>query len=184
MTKTRRKTEMHLFLIGYRATGKSSVGQIIAERLKLNWIDSDDQVQKKTGKSIARIFEESGEVVFRELESEAIESICQLDSSSVVSLGGGAILREANRDLLKMYGKSIWLKAPAETIWRRISEDTKTAQERPNLTAKGGIEEIQDLLGSRQKLYQTTADFEIETAGKTTSEIAEAAIAYWNSIKL
>ena len=172
---------MHLFLIGYRATGKTTVGQALANRLKMKCLDTDELVQARAAKSIREIFERSGEEEFRELESQVIESVCKTSDASVISLGGGAILRNSNRVMIKQTGKAIWLKASPVTIWHRISTDSKTAGQRPDLTGTGGLDEIRNLLAARNSLYQSVADFEIETDSKSISEIVEQVVTFWQS---
>ena len=91
---------MNIYLIGYRGTGKTTVGRMLADLLSWKWIDSDHEIQDRSGSTIAEIFARDGEEGFRDLETEVVRTISHLQNH-VVSLGGGAILREENRDLIK-----------------------------------------------------------------------------------
>lgn len=168
---------MNLHLIGYRGTGKSTVGRLLAETLGWHWIDTDQLVQQNSGMAISEIFREQGESGFRDLESQAVEHVAQL-SNHVVSLGGGAILRPANRKLIRASGKTVWLKADPQTIATRLSADESTASTRPNLTDQSGITEIKQVLGQRASIYAEMADWEIDTVQNSPDEIA-AQIAAW-----
>ena len=94
-------------------------------------------------------------------------------------MGGGVVLRETNRTLLKGRGKIIWLKAPAELLYERILADSTTAERRPNLTAQGGIEEVRNLLAQREPLYQAVAVLQVD-ADRPAAEIAATIIAELN----
>lgn len=162
---------MNVYLIGYRGTGKSSLARILAERLDWPWADADDLVEQRAGMSIAEIFARRGEPGFRELESQVVGELARRDST-VVALGGGAVLREINRQALRD-GKVVWLEASVETIERRVSGDPATAARRPNLTAGGGREEIERLLEQRRPLYEQAADYRVATDERTSAEVAD-----------
>src|SRR6266446_280163 len=132
---------MNVALIGYRGTGKSEVAQQLALRLAWDWVDADVEVELKAGKSIAAIFADEGEPTFRDLEAAVLTELVQRDRA-VLALGGGIVLRTANRELLRQVGTVVWLTAEPETIARRLAADAATASRRPNLTTVGGLEEI------------------------------------------
>src|SRR5687767_5496661 len=127
---------MLIFLIGYRGTGKSTVARLLALRLGCEWIDADVEIELRAGKSIAAIFADDGEPVFRDLESEVVADLARRPNA-VVALGGGAVLREENRRAITG-GVSIWLKASVATILGRLASDATTGDRRPNLTTQGG----------------------------------------------
>jgi shikimate kinase len=158
-------------LIGYRGTGKSAVAQALALRLGWEWIDADVELELRSGKSIAAIFADEGEPAFREMESAVLAELADRDRV-VLATGGGIVLREANRTLLRKGATVVWLKARPETIFRRVSDDWNTVSRRPNLTT-GGIEEIRDLLEQRTALYRQCADLEIDTDEKTILQVGE-----------
>src|SRR5262245_39434407 len=113
---------MNIFLIGYRGSGKTTVAAALGQRLGWPWIDADAELERQAGKSIKEIFAEGGEASFRDLESTVLSKLVARERH-VVALGGGAILREANRALLRGRGKIVWLTAAPETLFARISAD-------------------------------------------------------------
>ncbi len=159
-------------LIGYRGTGKTTVAKLLAEQLSYNWIDADVEVEQRAGKSIAEIFEASGEQVFRDFEAEVVADLCQLERT-VLALGGGAVLREANQKNLAQCQQIVWLRASAKTIAQRLSDDPTTPGRRPNLTNRGGLHEIEQLLAAREPIYQTCPTLEVDTKGKDPTEIVD-----------
>src|SRR4029079_9769218 len=144
---------MNVFLIGYRGSGKTTVAAALAERLRWNWIDADAELERKQGRSIKQIFAEEGEPAFRKYEASILEEIASGDRQFVAS-GGGVVLKETNRMLLKKRGTVVWLKAAAEVLFERIRSDVTTAQRRPNLTAQGGISQISTPPGAPQRLIR------------------------------
>lgn len=158
-------------LIGYRGTGKTTVARLLAGRLSYDWVDADVEIELRAGKSIAAIFETSGESVFRDLETEIVTELVQRQRT-VLALGGGAVLREANRKGLAQCQQTIWLQASADEIAKRISTDPTTAERRPNLTNRGGRHEIEQLLAERTPIYRSCATLEVDTESKDPAEIA------------
>jgi shikimate kinase len=153
---------MSVVLIGYRGSGKSTVGKRLADRLWQTFVDTDDLIVRKAGKSIREIFEQQGEAAFRDLESTIVRDTLMLQEH-VISLGGGALLREENRAALKASGhKVVYLKCAPEELYRRISEDPDTAADRPNLTADGGLEEVKNLLAAREPTYRAAMSAELD----------------------
>ena len=171
---------MNLVLIGYRATGKTTLAQLLAERLGWDWIDADVEIERRAGKSIARIFAEDGEPAFRDLEAEVILHLCQRQRL-VLAAGGGAPLRLESRRAMRTFGKVVWLRAQPETIHARMSGDVTTAARRPDLTSKGGLEEVVHLLTQREPVYRESAHLEVDTEGKTPGEIAAEILGRLNS---
>ena len=168
----------HLFLTGYRGTGKSTVAVILGRKLGRPVIDLDHVIEQRAEKSIRDIFRIGGEPMFRDLETEALSEAVGRQSS-VISLGGGAILRATNRELLRRSGTCFWLDADAETIVARLQGDATTADRRPALTNLGELEEIRQLLQQRRPLYQAAADHKIETSGREASEVADEIVDLW-----
>lgn len=162
---------MNLFLIGYRGCGKTTVAQELARRLGWKWVDADVELEKRAGKSIKQIFAESGELAFRDLESAVVADLAGRERQ-IIALGGGAILREQNRQALAGRGLVIWLHASPETLFARISADPTTGERRPNLTAGGGLEEIRTLLDQRTPLYRQCADLIVDADRQVPEEIA------------
>jgi shikimate kinase len=169
-------TPMNLLLIGYRGTGKTSVAQQLGLRLGWDWVDADVEVELRAGKCIAAIFADDGEEAFRDLETAIVTELAQRERT-VMALGGGVILRPENRAAIRQAGQVVWLTATPETLWQRIIADVTTQQRRPNLTAAGGISEINVMLGRRLPFYQQCALLEVDTEAKSPAEIAEEIIA-------
>jgi len=164
---------MNLVLIGYRGTGKSTVGKLVAARLDRVLVSTDAEIVKVVGQSIPEIVEQHGWEYFRDLETKICQDLAGRDGV-VIDTGGGAILRSQNVEGLKRTGKLFWLTAPVETIAKRIGADTQ----RPSLTGtKSFIEEIQDVLRERTPKYQAAADYIIETDGKSTTQVADEVLA-------
>jgi shikimate kinase len=162
---------MILTLIGYRATGKTTLARLLAERLGWDWIDADVEIERRAGKSIARIFAEEGEPAFRDLEARVIADLCRRDRL-VLAAGGGAPLRPESRRAMREAGKVAWLTARPETILARMTADAATVARRPNLTDRTPLEEIVELLKAREPVYQESADWVVDTEGRTPDVLA------------
>ncbi len=162
---------MNVALIGYRGTGKSTVARRLADRLAWAVVDTDDLIELRAGKSIKNIFDEDGEVRFRDLEAEVIREAVK-NPRQVLALGGGAVLREETRQVLAAC-KVVWLQADVETLAARISGDPVSGSRRPDLTSAGGVAEIQRILAQRQPVYQEIADYAVDTSGKSPEQLAD-----------
>ena len=163
----------NLYLIGYRATGKTTIARCLGLLLDRPVVDADDMIEARAGMPIKDIFAEVGEDGFRDVETDVIKDLSQR-VENVVALGGGAVLRQQNRQLLQDSGPMIWLQASAETILERIEGDPTTTDRRPNLTHAGGLQEIQQLLSTRERVYQECADHRVDTEGKSPELLADA----------
>ena len=161
-----------IFLIGYRGTGKSNVARHLAERLGYDSIDADAEIERRAGKSIAAIFADDGETAFRDLESQLVAELAEL-RRTVIALGGGAVLRETNRNAIRAAGPVVWLTAPVDVIVARLAADPATAGRRPNLTKTGGREEVEALLTERTPIYRQCATLVVNTDGKTCAQVAD-----------
>jgi shikimate kinase len=165
-----------IFLIGYRGAGKTTVAKLLAEKLGWGWIDADALLEKLADRSIREIFAEDGEASFRNLEAGVMKQHCTQFDKHVIATGGGVVLREENRTLMKQ-GVVVWLKAPAEVLWQRMQNDATTRERRPDL-AQGGLAEIEELLRVREPLYEACQKLTIDAGSQTPQEIA-AAIHAW-----
>jgi shikimate kinase len=161
-----------IVLIGYRGTGKTTVAQLLARRLGWDWVDADVEVELRAGKSIAAIFTDDGELAFRDLEATVVAELCA-QAQTVVALGGGAVLREANRQAIRGCQDVVWLKASVETLADRVAGDPLTAARRPNLTNHGGRTEIEVLLAKRTPFYRSCATLEVDTENRDPAEIVD-----------
>ena len=164
---------MNIVLIGYRGTGKSSVGKILAARLNRPLLSMDAEVVRLAGQTIPAMVKQHGWEHFRDLESKVCQELAG-QNGLIVDTGGGAILRSQNVEMLKQTGKLFWLTASVETIAKRIGGDTQ----RPSLTGvKSFIDEIQEVLRERLPKYQASADHVIETEGKSLTQVADEILA-------
>ena len=219
----------HLYLVGYRGTGKSTVGRLVARTLGWPFVDLDERIEAEAGTSIAGIFAAEGEAGFRDREAAALaEASAQMGGAAclsrkrerraptgmvasessedtdadtgasltlpalkeetadpewaVIATGGGIILREENRRILKATGFVVWLQACAEAIWERVRADTLTAARRPNLTVAGGLPEIVELLAVRERYYTEVADVRVPTDGRSPEAVAASILTLFRSI--
>lgn len=164
---------MNIVLIGYRGTGKSAVGKIVASRLGHALVSTDAEIVKLAGHSIPEIVEKNGWDYFRDIESNVCQDLAGMDGL-VIDTGGGAILRTQNVVSLRGRGRLFWLTASVETIAKRISSETH----RPSLTGtKSFVDEIQEVLSERTPKYQAAADYIIKTDGRSLAQVADDILA-------
>lgn len=158
---------MNVVLVGYRGTGKSVVGQQLASELDLQLVSLDAELQKKAGKSVPEIVEQSGWPGFRDLEEEIVRTFAARDGQ-VIDCGGGVIEREANFDVLRSAGPVIWLKASTQAIVDRIADD----DQRPSLTGtKSFTDEVEEVLQRRTPLYERISHHAIDTDACTIEQV-------------
>ncbi|HEX4056307.1 MAG TPA: shikimate kinase [Tepidisphaeraceae bacterium] len=165
---------MSVVLIGYRGSGKTTVGRLLAQQLGRLFVDADDLIVKKAGKSIREIFLTGGEEEFRNLEMRVIARLCEM-KDCVIALGGGAVLRKENQQALAQAGhRIVYLRCEAGELLRRIQGDPATSDNRPNLTnLGGGIEEIEAILKQREPIYRSVMSAELDVTGLTPRQAAE-----------
>lgn len=164
---------MHLYLLGYRGSGKTTVAHLLAQALDQPMVDTDDWIEYQRGQTISQIFSEIGETGFRDLEQTAVAQVSNLSIPSVVALGGGAVLRPANQQVIRATGRRVWLDATPELLHRRISSDYNSQQRRPDLTDRGGLEEVTEILALRRPIYASMAELTIQTDDRTPDQIAD-----------
>lgn len=160
-----------IVLIGYRATGKSTLARALAERWRFDWVDLDDLIEERAGRTIAEIFAKEGERYFRDLEEQAVVDVMTCPQPLVVATGGGAPLRESSRKLMKERGVVVWLTASVETIARRMHGDAATRSRRPSLTGRSPVDEIERVLSVREPIYRDAATMILDTEGRTIDEL-------------
>jgi shikimate kinase/3-dehydroquinate synthase len=167
----------NLIITGFSGTGKSLVAMEVALRLNWDFIDTDDEIVKQTGKPITEIFRQDGEDKFRELERETIRKACQ-QKRTIIAIGGGAIVDPQNYELLAKTGFIVCLEAKPETIYERLFREAASSphrEVRPLLAVDNPLERIRQLKASRQPHY-AKADWTIHTDGLSVSEVAEEVI--------
>ena len=164
---------MNIVLIGYRGTGKTSVGKLLAERLGRQLVSTDAEVIRRAALSVPEIVKQFGWDRFRDLESDVCLELGGKDRL-IIDTGGGAILRQQNVDRLKANGVLVWLTATVRTITERIGGDTQ----RPSLTgAKSFTDEVEEVLREREPRYKAAADHVIQTDGRSLAQVADAILA-------
>jgi shikimate kinase len=163
---------MNVFLIGYRCSGKTTVGKSIAMTIDWSFVDSDLLIIKKNGNSIKDIIDTAGWDAFRRMERSTMRQICTKDRQ-VVATGGGVVLDADNIKAMKTSGTVVWLEASAASIQERMRQDKKTEDFRPALTDKGRMEEIEDMLLKRNPYYESASDFSIHTDDVPLDEITQ-----------
>ena len=156
---------MNIYLIGYRGTGKTTLGRALGTELKHQFVDIDELIVEKSGMTIPQIFEKQGEGRFRDIKSEMLNGISK-EQNLVVATGGGIIEREENRKILKNSGMIIYLKASADVIYQRIGGDTN----RPALTQKSEKDEITHMLDKRKLIYEDLANYTLDTESHNLQE--------------
>jgi shikimate kinase len=148
----------NIFLVGLMGSGKTTIGQLLAKRLQLPFIDSDHELERRTGVSVATIFEIEGEAAFRQREAALIQEI-SLQRPIVLGTGGGAILDEATREVLRNRGDVIYLHSTAETSYERIRRN----RDRPLLMVTDPLARLRQLYEHRNPLYRATAHYVVES---------------------
>jgi len=160
---------MNLVLIGYRGTGKSTIGKLLAERLGMRYVSMDNEVVEKAGMPVPEIVEKYGWQKFRDLESEVTRDLAGFDNL-IIDTGGGVIERAENIDNLQFNACVFWLKATIETIVERIEAGTQ----RPALIpGKSFTEEVAEVLERRTPIYESAAHYEVDTDNATPQQVAE-----------
>ena len=146
-----------LFLVGARASGKTTIGKALARSLDLPFADTDQHLLHRAGLTVEQIVAAEGWPGFRIRESQALQEVADAHPAGcIVSTGGGMVLAEANRLLMRQRGMVIFLDAPVQILAERLSRNPVNSQ-RPSLTGKGLIEEIGQVLGERRHLYEQAA---------------------------
>ena len=153
---------MNIFLIGYRGSGKTSVGGSLSDIIGWPFIDTDFQLVKELGMNISEIVDKKGWDFFRKKETAVLKKICNHDKQ-IVATGGGIVLNKENRANMKKSGKIVWLKATFATVKKRMLLDSKTKDFRPSLTSKELDEEINETLLLRKPYYEKAMNFSIDT---------------------
>ncbi|WP_027389823.1 shikimate kinase [Chrysiogenes arsenatis] len=156
----------HIILTGFMGSGKTSVGQLLAHKLNLPFVDLDHLIEQDEGRSIREIFQTQGEETFRKLESKAIHKALA-EPRSVIATGGGALMIEENTRLLKQRGQMVYLQAEPETLWERVQWN----DDRPLLEKHSTLEAFSSLLQSRIPNYKQS-HFIIDVDHLTLEEVA------------
>lgn len=155
-------------LVGMPGSGKSTVGRQLARRLDVPFIDLDQRLEEVLGSTIRQYFEEQGEEAFRDREAQLLAELTATPGDMILSTGGGAVLREENRNhLLSGGGSVMYLRATPDEIFKRIRHD-KT---RPLLQVANPLQRLRDLYAVRDPLYRASSHYVIETGRPTVNTL-------------
>lgn len=160
---------MNLYFIGYRGTGKTTLAKTLSRRTGSPYADTDAMVVEREKKSVPDIFRDNGEGYFRGLEKQALQEASRMNGA-MVSTGGGIVLAEENRKLMRSTGKCVYLRADPQVIYKRTSGD----HNRPSLTGSPLLEEILALLRDREPLYAELSDLTLDTGVLKIEECIQA----------
>jgi shikimate kinase len=158
----------NIFLVGLMGAGKTSVGRLLAKRFNKRFLDCDLEIERRTGVKVALIFEIEGEAGFRTRESAMLRELTGLDDV-VLATGGGAVLREENRQMLKQNGTVIYLRASLDDLWHRTRHD----RNRPLLQTADPRTKLEELFRLRDPLYQEVATLIVETGNQSLRALAQ-----------
>lgn len=158
------------------ASGKTTAGRLVASRLGWGYLDSDEQIEAQTGRTVKQIFEEDGEAAFRSEERAALEAAIAEERPLVVAVAGGAVIDPANRELLRKTGGTVaWLRARPETLAARVA---KSGQGHRPLLADDPEGTLRRLDGERRPLYEELADVIVDVDDRTAEQIADLLVVH------
>lgn len=160
-------TQRNLILVGLMGAGKTTIGRLLAKHFERSFVDSDHEIEARTGVRIPVIFELEGEAGFRARESQVLGELVQRESI-VLATGGGAVLAKQNRDLLRENGLVIYLRAQPTDLWHRTQHD----RNRPLLRTEDPEQRLKDLFVVRDPLYQEAAHMIVETGRQSPHMLA------------
>lgn len=164
-----------IFLIGFRAVGKTTIGHNLSRRLGFSFVDTDELICAKKGQPVDVIVQAEGWDGFRRCEQEVLRQLRDY-TRCVIATGGGAILHRHLWPSLKEQGLVVWLTASPDVVCRRIQQDCKTAGQRPSLTGADVCAEVREVLAIREPMYRETADLVVDTEKLTVSEVVDVIV--------
>lgn len=156
------------------------MGRLVSSALHLPWLDLDHQIELSLGESISTFFQRCGEASFRDVETRCLEESVVLEPH-IVSLGGGAILRDGNRRILREAGWTVWLQCSHKTLAERIGRDEGAGKVRPSLTGQDVVSEIEQVMRVREPLYRDAADWIVDVEGHAVDEVATRIVNWYRS---
>ena len=165
----------NLILTGFRATGKTVVGRLVAARLHWVFLDTDDLVRERLGVSIAEIVARHGWPFFRSAESQLLREMVTM-RQTVLATGGGAIEHAREWRELRRCALVVWLDADVDIIRQRLRGDPHSGRQRPALTGQTAVDEVETLLERRRPMYAAGSDMRLHTAGRTPGQLAAAVV--------
>ena len=162
----------NVVLVGMMGSGKTTVGQLLAERTGMEFIDLDEQIERRADCTITEIFGTQGEDAFRDLETQLLDEVEATVSRFVLATGGGAVLRAHNRDVMHEMGKVFWLDAPPETLRQRIGDDAS----RPLLQGVDAQKKLEKIFAMRREAYAAASDIHLDTTELSPEDIVDRII--------
>jgi len=171
------KPESSLILVGMMGAGKSTVGRVLARRLKRGFYDTDEEIERRCGVRIPVIFDIEGEAGFRARETQVIAELCALDNT-VLATGGGVVLAEENRRLMAARGFVVYLHARPLHLWQRVQHD----RNRPLLATADPQKKLETLYAERDPLYRELADVVVDTGRQSVQTLAKELLARLDGI--
>lgn len=156
------------FLVGPMGVGKTTIGKHLAQELEMPFVDSDKEIERRTGATIPLIFELEGEAGFRKREREILDELTQ-QQGIILATGGGVVLGEDNRANLRRRGQVIYLRAPLQQLLKRTARN----RNRPLLQTANPAERMQQILEQRGPLYESIADITVETGGRGVKTVVK-----------
>jgi shikimate kinase len=166
----------HLVLVGMMGAGKTSVGRVCAQRLKRDFVDTDQLVEAREGATVAEIFSTRGEPAFRALERDAVAVACGAAEPAVIACGGGVVLDPQNRETLRAAGCVVWLRADAAALGDRVR---KSSNVRPLIATDGAVsatDMLERIASDRAVHYDEVADLRVDTDGRSVAEVADVVL--------
>ena len=161
-----------LILMGFMGAGKTTVGELLAGKLGMKLLDTDQMIELEDGRPITEIFRLEGDTAFRHMETHLLEALCGMELNAVISIGGGMPVRRVNRELMARIGKVIYLRARIDTLVGRLQGD----HDRPLLQSGDLHGRIENLLNAREEIYLEAADEVIWTDDMTAAQVADRII--------
>lgn len=170
------RRSVNIFLVGPMGSGKTTIGRQLAKHLNRAFYDSDQEIEQRTGASVALIFDIEGEVGFRRREQTLIDELTRL-KDIVLATGGGAVLNKTNRQHLKQRGFVVYLRAPVTRLFSRTHRD----RNRPLLQTDDPRRKLEEIVRKRDPLYREVADLIIDTDHRTVRQVVEEIALAWPS---
>jgi len=162
----------NIFLVGMMGAGKTTVGRALATRMKREFVDTDRLLVDRTGVPVATVFEIEGEDGFRRRESAVLQEVCEQDER-VVATGGGIVLSEENRRVMRESGTVIYLRARLESLWERTRHDSS----RPLLATPDPRGRLEELLSQREPLYRQAAHIVVDSGPQSATTLVNRVLA-------
>jgi shikimate kinase len=178
-----RRLPVNLYLVGYRCTGKTSVGRLLSAALDWTFVDMDHELVAEAGISIEEIVDSRGWKYFREHEGKLLQRLSQ-STKQVIATGGGVVTVGENITIMRESGKVVWLHASPAAIAARMEEDRNTAGQRPPLHGNDSVVEIEEILAERLPLYDEAMHLQVETDDLSLEEEAEYIVRWLKALEV